>query len=292
MTSYKDYYNLLGVSKSASQDEIRRAFRKLAAKYHPDKNPNDPTAEEKFKEINEAYTVLSDEEKRKFYDTYGTTDGRPPFSGRTTTNVDPSQFGDFSDFFQSLFGGFSSGGFSGGGFGGGSPFSDFQDYTTAQPQDTEANIKVPLEKAYHGGSTTISVGGRHIEVTIPKGTYEGSKLRLRGQAPNGGDLYLVVKLEPHPTFKLDGRDIHVKIAVPDYTAALGGTVRVPTLDGNVDMTLPRKTQSGRTLRLKGKGWPKREGTRGDAYAEVSVVIPSEISKAQQELYEQLKKLGS
>ena len=292
MSSYKDYYNLLGVSKDASQDEIRKAFRKLAVKYHPDKNPDDPSAEEKFKEMNEAYTVLSDEEKRKFYDAYGTTDGRPSFSGRTTTNFDPSQAGDFSDFFQSLFGGtFSSGGFSGGGFSGGSPFSNFQGHSTAQPQSTEANIKVPLEKAYHGGSTTISVGGRHIEVTIPKGAYEGAKLRLRGQAPNGGDLYLVVKLEPHSTFKLDGHDIHVKIAVPDYTAALGGTVLVPTLDGNVDMTLPPKTQSGRTLRLKGKGWPKRDGVRGDAYAEVSVAIPSEISKAQQELYEQLRELG-
>ncbi len=287
MASYKDYYNLLGVSKSASQDEIRRAFRKLAAKYHPDKNPNNPAAEEKFKEINEAYTVLSDEEKRKFYDAYGTADGRPSFSGRATTNVDPSQFGDFSDFFQSLFGG----GFSGGGFSGGSPFSSFQGHATAQPQSTEANINIPLEKAYHGGSTTISVGGRHIEVTIPKGTYEGAKLRLRRQAPSGGDLYLVVKLEPHPTLKLDGDDIRVKVSVPDYTAVLGGTVRVPTLDGAVEMNLPPKTQTGRTLRLKGKGWSKRDGTRGDAYAEINVTIPSELSEAQKELYKQLKELA-
>ena len=195
MSNYKDYYNVLGVSKTADQKEIRSAFRKLAAKYHPDKNPDNPSAEVKFKEINEAYTVLSDEEKRKFYDAYGTADGRPNFSGGgRTVNIDPSEFGGFSDFFQSLFGG----GFSSGGFTGGSPFGGFQDYSTSQPQSTESSINVPLEKAYHGGTMTISVQGRHIDVTIPKGTYEGSKLRLRGQAPGGGDLYLVVKLEPHP----------------------------------------------------------------------------------------------
>ena len=289
MASYKDYYSLLGVSKSASSDEIRKAFRKLAAKYHPDKNPNDPAAEERFKEINEAYTVLSDEEKRKFYDTYGTAEGKPPFSGRATVNVDPSQFGGFSDFFQSLFGdAFSSGGFSS--HGSSNPFRDFQGYSAAQPQSTEASIRVPLEKAYHGGNTTISVNGRHIEVTIPKGTHKGAKLRLRGQAPNGGDLYLVVKLEPHPVFKLDGHDIRIKATVLDYMAVLGGAIRVPTLDGDVEINLPPQTQSGRTLRLKGQGWLKRDGTRGDAYAEITLAIPSEISETQKELYKKLREL--
>ncbi|MEZ4632288.1 MAG: DnaJ C-terminal domain-containing protein [Deinococcales bacterium] len=283
MAAYKDYYQTLGLSKDANKDDIRKAFRKLAAKYHPDKNPNDPKAEETFKEINEAYTVLSDEEKRRFYDAYGTTDGRPPFTGAAGGGFgfDPTQT-DFSDFFKTLFGG---------GFGNrGTDFGGFRGYADPQPNRVEASLGVGLEQAFQGGSTTISVDGRRIEVNIPPGSQEGTKLRLRGQAPGGGDLYLNLKLEAHPHFQLDGDNIRVKVKVPDYVAVLGGPVRVPTLEGDVEMTLPEKTQSGRVLRLKGKGWLKRDGTRGDSFAEVVVTIPSSLSEAQRKLYEELRAL--
>lgn len=295
MAAYKDYYNTLGVSKGATQKEIKAAFRKLAAKHHPDRNPDDEAAEDKFKEINEAYTVLSDEEKRGFYDQYGSAEGRPPqppggFSG----GVDPGQVGDFSDFFQSLFGGM--GGFGGGNVrtrvytsDGGDPFAGYQQ--RAIPRDVEGSITVGLEEAYRGSSPTITIEGRRIEVTLPKGTKDGARLRLRGQAPGGGDLYLNVKLQPHPRFKLEGNNVRVVVEVPAYQAVLGGTVRVPILDGEVEMTLPKTTQSGRVLRLRGQGWPKRDGSRGDELAEVRIVIPSAPSQEQLELYEQLRELA-
>jgi curved DNA-binding protein len=291
MATYKDYYNLLGVSKTASQQEIKSAFRKLAAKHHPDKNPGDKKAEEKFKEINEAYTVLSDDEKRKFYDQYGTAEGRPPFSqGGFQGNINPEDFAGFSDFFQGLFG---QGGFSGSGFGGrstrfGDPFGQYQQ----MPRDVEASLEIDLLQAYQGATTTISLSGRRIDVTIPKGAREGTKLRLRGQAASGGDVILILKLREHSMFKLENDDVSTTVNVPDYVAVLGGVVRVPTLDGDVEMTLPKGTQSGRSLRLRGKGWPKRDGTRGDAFAEVRVVIPTNPDKEMLELYETLKKIAT
>ncbi len=299
MAAYKDYYDVLGVPKTASQKEIRAAFRKKAAKLHPDRNPDDATAEEKFKEVNEAYTVLSDEEKRKFYDQFGTEGGRPPFNpgtggGGGYTNVNPEDFANFSDFFQGLFGG---GGFNTGGFTtgystrGGDPFADFRAQERRQPrlQNAEATLEIDLFTAYRGGATTISINDRRIDVTIPKGTRDGAKLRLKGQAPGGGDLYLIVKLEAHPVFKLEGDQVRVTVDAPDYKAVLGGTVRVPTLDGDVEMTLPEGSQTGRVLRLRGQGWPKRDGTRGDELASVRVVIPVAPSEAQRELYEQLRR---
>jgi curved DNA-binding protein len=292
MASYKDYYNLLGVPKTATQKEIKSAFRKLAAKHHPDKNPGDKKAEEKFKEINEAYTVLSDEEKRKFYDQYGSTDGRPPFGGGDYQgNVNPEDFAGFSDFFQGLFGGggFSSSTFSGRSTRFGSdPFGQYQQI----PRDLEATLEIDLTQAFHGATTTVSLNGKRIDVTIPKGAKDGTKLRLRGQAGNGGDVILVLKLKPHSSYKLEGDDIRVVVHVPDYTAVLGGTVRVPTLDGDVEMNLPKGTQSGRSLRLRGKGWVKRDGTRGDAFAEIRVVIPTNASQEMLELYEKLQEVSS
>ncbi len=302
MAAYKDYYSTLGVPKTATQKEIRSAFRKLAAKHHPDRNPDDSEAEERFKEINEAYTVLSDEEKRKFYDQYGSTDGRPPFApgagGFGGAGVNPENLGDFSDFFQTLFGGggvrFGEGRFSEGRgrtvfTGGADPFGGFAQRQPLQ-QDVEATLTVGLEEAYRGSSPTIEVEGRRIEVTLPKGARDGSKLRLRGQAPGGGDLYLTIKLEEHPRFHLEGDNVRVTVDVPDYRAVLGGPVRVPTLDGEVEMTLPKNSGSGRVLRLRGQGWPKRDGTRGDELAEVRVMIPPKASQEQLELYQKLEAL--
>ena len=291
MAAYKDYYKILGVDKTASQQEIKSSFRKLAAKHHPDKNPGDKAAEEKFKEINEAYTVLQDEEKRKFYDQYGTAEGRPPFGpGGFQGNVNPEDFAGFSDFFQTLFSGGGFGGFSGGNFSGRGS-DPFAGYTQRAPQRMEAELELDLMQAYQGGGTSITVNGRALEVNIPKGAQDGSKLRLKGQAPNGGDLYLILRLKTNPVYKLEGDNIRVVVTVPDYKAVLGGSVRVPTLDGDVEMTLPKGTQSGRTLRLRGQGWPRRDGSRGDELAEIRVMIPAQPSKEQLELYEKLAKLG-
>jgi curved DNA-binding protein len=286
VAAYKDYYNTLGVSKTANQQEIRAAFRKLAAKHHPDRNPDDPSAEEKFKEINEAYTVLSDDEKRSMYDRFGTTEGIPAgfpggFSGAGS--------GDFSDFFQSLFG---AGGFNGGGFNGGNPFEGFQTNSrSSRPSDVRGNLNISLEQAFYGTTTMIAVDGKRIEVSVPKGVKDGAKLRLRGQAPSGGDIYLTVQLDSHSIFSLENDNVRVSIDVPDYLAALGGSVRVPTLEGDVDMTLPPQTQAGRTLRLRGQGWYKRDGSRGDELAEVRIVIPDDLSDEQHQLYTKLRELA-
>jgi len=284
MAAYKDYYKTLGVPRSATQQEVRAAFRKLAAQHHPDRNPDDPTAEERFKEINEAYTVLSDTEKRKFYDQYGTGEGRPPFASGTGgyTGINPDDVAGFSDFFQTLFGG---------GFGtSGDPFGSFP--RQQRKQAVTATLEIDLLTAYRGGSTTINVNGKHIDVSLPKGVRDGTKLRLRGQAPAGGDLILVLKLDKHPTFQLEGDNVRVRVEVPDYKAVLGGSVRVPTLDGDVEMTVPKGTQSGKVLRLRGQGWPRRNGGRGDELAEVYISVPEDPSRKQLELYRKLAGLAS
>jgi curved DNA-binding protein len=300
MAAYKDYYAILGVAKNATQKEIKAAFRKLAAKFHPDKHPGDKSAEEKFKEINEAYTVLSDPEKRKFYDQYGSAEGRPPFAPGDfgtgyrsyTTRVDEgADFGDFSDFFQSLFGGFGAPGGRGVRTSffrtGESDFGGFQ----PRPASAEGTLEVTLEQAYHGAKLPVTFNGKRIEVTLPKGVRDGARLRLKGQAPGGGDLYLTIRHKPHGRFKLEGDDVRVTIDVPDYQAVLGATVRVPTLDGTVEMTLPPRTSAGRVLRLRGQGWPKKGGGRGDELAEVRITVPRQPTSEQLELYKRLKALS-
>jgi len=300
VAAYKDYYQTLGVGKDATKEEIRRAFRKLAAKHHPDRNPDDPGAEERFKEINEAYTVLSDEEKRKLYDQYGSTGGVPPFAqgggGAHYRTVSPEEFAGFSDFFQSLFGGFTTGRSGFGADFGGRP-SDFAgrapdanpfDFGRPRASNVEARLDVGVVQAYKGGPTTIRVGDKNLVVTLPRGVRSGAKLRLRGQAPGGADLILHIRHVASPTFRIDGDSVHVRLRVPDHLAALGGSVRVPTLDGEVDMTLPPGSSTGRVLRLRGQGWPGEGGARGDAFAEVEVVVPTHLTDEQRRLYEQLR----
>ncbi|WP_018464991.1 DnaJ C-terminal domain-containing protein [Calidithermus timidus] len=286
--AYKDYYAILGVSKNASADEIKKAFKRLARKYHPDVN-KDPGAEERFKEINEAYTVLSDPEKRQFYDRYGSEPGQARWQGPP-----PGQggFGDFSDFFQQLFGNFAERG--AGGFGG---FEDLFGSVRRGPRtrvserrDLEAELALSLEEAYRGGEKLISVGNERLNVRIPPGVREGQKIRLVGKGRAGGDLYLTVRLQSSPTLRLEGDDIYVSAEVPAPVAVVGGNVRVPTLDGPVELHIPKHSQTGRRLRLKGKGWPRKDGSRGDQYVELRLVVPTDPSPEEERLYQQLAEL--
>ncbi|MBW6456989.1 MAG: DnaJ domain-containing protein [Trueperaceae bacterium] len=313
MAAYKDYYQVLGIARDASEKDVRRAFRSLAAKHHPDRNRDDPGAEERFKEINEAYTVLSDPEKRKVYDRFGA--GGPPTGGFAgggfpgggyarggTTfygNVRPEDAAGFSDFFRSLFGGGVGGSPFGGDFGD-DPFAG-STRAAPRPRAVTANLTLELERAFHGGPMSVRVDGKALEVTIPAGVRDGAKLRLRGQAPGGGDLLLVVRHAPHAHWRLDGTTLYVVADVPDHVAVLGGSVRVHTFDGDVDLTVPPGTASGRKLRLRGRGWPtttgahgegEAEAARGDAVAEVRVVVPRAPSDAQREAYQRLRELDA
>lgn len=286
--AYKDYYKILGVSRNASEDEIKKAFKKLARKYHPDVS-KEPGAEEKFKEINEAYTVLSDPEKRRYYDTYGAAAGsagwQGPPPGQGGFGGFTGHVGDFSDFFQQLFGGR-------GGFGG---LSDLFEQAPGRGArrvagDLEAELPLSLEEAYRGGEKTISIGSERLTVRIPPGVREGQKIRLAGKGRAGGDLYLHVKLQSRPEMRLEGDDIYTVVEVPAPIAVVGGKVRVQTLDGPVEITIPRRTQAGRKLRLAGKGWPRKDKSRGDQYAEVRVTIPTNPSPEEERLYAQLAEL--
>jgi curved DNA-binding protein len=316
MAAFKDYYQVLGIARDASDKDVRRAFRRLAAKHHPDRNRDDPGAEERFKEINEAYTVLSDPEKRSVYDRFGSAGptaggfsgggfpggfpgGYTSQGGTFYTNVRPEDAAGFSDFFRSLFGaGMGEGAFVGGGSAGGvdaaDPFGSATRRPGARPRTVEATLQVELERAFHGGPVSVRVDGRALEVTLPAGVRDGAKLRLRGQAPGGGDLVLIVRHQPHPRWRLEGDHLRVVTDVPDHVAVLGGPVRVSTLDGDVDLSVPANTATGRRLRLRGRGWPVAGGTggaRGDAMVEVRVVVPRSPTDAQREAYERLRALA-
>ncbi|WP_034344147.1 J domain-containing protein [Deinococcus misasensis] len=298
--AYKDYYDILGVSKTASEDEIKSAYRKLAKKYHPDKNKEDPSAAEKFKEIGEAYAVLSDTEKRKYYDQFGSTGQVPPggypgggfnpqdFQGGAG-GFDPSQF---SDFFQQLFG---MGGRGGSARGSGNfPFGDmfgggFQGQPQAQPQSLQASLNITFQEAYTGGPKTIQIDGKRLEINIPPYTKHHQKLRLRGQAPGGGDIILRLDVNPDPHFTLDENDVRVTVAVPVTVAVLGGKWKVPTLKGNVELTIPAGTSSGKTLRLRGLGWKHKDHT-GDQLVTIQIQVPRELSERERELYQELEGL--
>jgi curved DNA-binding protein len=320
---FKDYYDILGVSRTSTGDDIRQAYRKLARKFHPDVNPGDKSAEEKFKDINEAYEVLSDEEKRKGYDRLGSNwrggaDFTPP-PGSAEDGFEFRDFGEgfggngdargFSDFFESLFG--RRGARAGPGFRMGG-------------QDVEAEISLTLEDAHRGGQQTISLqvttpcdrcGGsgstdgkvcptcrgtgvvrrpRTLSVTIPPGVRDGSVIRLAGQGEAGanagpaGDLLLRVRIEPHPVFKLVPPDeVETELPIAPWEAALGRKITVSTLDGPVEVTVPAGASSGQRLRLRGRGLNKRGGGRGDQYVRLKIVMPPKLTAKEKELFEQL-----
>jgi curved DNA-binding protein len=267
----KDYYAILGVPRNATQEEIKRAYKRLARQYHPDVNKS-PEAEEKFKEINEAYAVLSDPEKRKIYDTYGTTTPPPPPppGGYDFSGFDVE---DFSDFFQELFGG--------GLFG--------RSRRPRRGRDVRAELPLTLEEAFHGGERVLEVGGRRVSVRIPPGVQDGTTLRVPGMGGPGdppGDLLLTVRLLPHPHFRLEGQDLYATLDVPAPIAVVGGKVRTMTLEGPVEVTVPPRTQAGRKLRLKGKGFPGPTG-RGDLYLEVRITIPERLTPEEEALWKKL-----
>jgi curved DNA-binding protein len=317
---FQDYYEILGVARSATQEEIQSAYRKLARKYHPDVNKN-KGAEDQFKRVGEAYEVLKSPEKRKRYDTLGENwrsgqDFTPPpgwesFGGqgrKQNFGYDFGGFGStgFSDFFDMLFGGL------GGGFG------EFRteggrssDAWSSRGEDQEAEITISLEEAHFGGKKSIALetsqtghGGRmrrsvkNLEVRIPKGITDGKRLRLAGkgrQGPGGGppgDLYLRIKIEPHRTFTLKGHDLEMDIPVASWEAALGAKIEVPTLDGLVTISLPAGTQSGQKMRLKGKGLSGKGGKQGDLYAAIRIVVPKRLDPGERKLFEELARTSS
>jgi len=296
---YKDYYKILGVDRNATTEEIQKAYRKLAKKYHPDAN-KDPAATEKFKEINEAYEVLKDPEKRKRYDALGSgwqhgQEFTPPpgweeiFNfGTRRSSKGAGSF--FSDFFEAFFG--DSAFFSQ------SPF-EARTKTTIKGQDIEAPLELTLEEVLKGGKKkiTINVGGqqKNLEVNIPKGVTEGSRLRLASQgapSPTGGpsgDLYLRVHIKPDHRFGVNGHDLTMRLDLAPWEAALGSTVTIPTLTGPVQLKIPPGTQSGQVLRLRGKGLPKRTGGNGDLLATVRIVVPKNLTEKEKALFEELAK---
>ncbi len=307
--SYKDYYQVLGVERKSSGDDIAKSFKKLARKYHPDLNQGDAKAEEKFKEINEAYEVLKDPEKRKLYDQLGHNwqhgqqfKGAPGFEG-FNFNFDGQQFnnGGFSDFFEVLFG--QAGARTGqrstrsGGFGP-DPFGGFS-RRQRKGNDVEAEISISLEDALKGGRRNITLSGaqgpRTLEVNIPKGVRQGAKLRLSGQGEAAlggiaGDLFLRIKFLPHPNFSVDGMDITYDLNLTPWEAALGTTVRVPTLEGEIDMNIPEGTSSGGRFRLRGRGLGP-ESARGDQMVRAMIKTPESINEEQRELWQKLAEIS-
>lgn len=315
---YRDYYTVLGVKKNATDKEIKTAFRKLARKHHPDMNPNDPKAEARFKEINEAYEVLGDPEKRKKYDQLGAdwhrwqqTGGRPgdfdwsqwaAGPGGQRANVrygTPDDLGDlfggggaFSDFFTAIFGGAGAG--MGGQRGGGFGFTP----QAHRGRDIEHQVEISLTEAFHGVTRLISREGRRLQVKIPPGAQAGTKVRMSGEGESAGmggksgDLYLKIKVAPDPRFERKDDDLYVTVPVDLYTAVLGGQIAVTTMSGDVHLKIPAGSQNGQIFRLRGKGMPKlrKSGQFGDLYARLEVQLPAKLTPRQKELFEELRNL--
>ncbi len=354
---FRDYYKTLGVERSASEADIKSAFRKLARKHHPDVNPNNKDAERKFKEINEAYQVIGDPEKRKKYDELGAdwergtsqedmmrryAEEQAARGGAGARRGATFEGGDFSDFFSQFFGGGGGPGRGrarGGAARGFSGF-DFADQAPVRAPDLRAEVKISLPESFNGTRRRLDLvaedecatcGGsgmiareerqgknrvirstepcptcrgagviaarRTLEVTIPAGSADGAQLRLKGQggrAPRpdlNGDLFLTVRIEPHPVFALSGRDIRVNLPVWDYEAALGAEVTAPTLDGRVSLKVPANSQTGRVMRLRGRGLPARgKEPAGDLFYELKVLAPTDLKDNERKLMEQLADL--
>lgn len=331
----KDYYQVLGVERGASEDDIKKAYRKLARKFHPDLNPGDKAAEEQFKQLQLAYDVLSTPEDRKLYDQYGENwravkagAGPPPpgWEGARTGGAGPQAGGfDFSGF---DFGGFRSGTegfdifeemFGGRGRGRGRP--------SGRGRDVEAELELSIEEAHRGGRRTLQMQGvetcptcngtgvkdnhtcpvcggagqvlrpKTIDVNIPSGVRDGSTIRLAGQGGAGsnasqpGDLYLHIRLLPHPVFNVHGDDLEIELPIAPWEAVLGARVEAPTIDGKVELKIPPGAKNGQRLRLRGQGLNKRKGGRGDEYVRLKIEVPKEVSQEERRLYEELSRVS-
>lgn len=303
-TDFKDYYSILGISKTASPEEIKQAFRKLARKYHPDVNPGNKQAEARFKEINEAYEVLSDPDKRKKYDQYGQywkqvgEGGFPGGAGVDMSGFDFGQYGSFNDFLNDLFGGVgprsSTSSRSAGRPGG---FGDFG-FPDMGAQDSEFVITLSFAEAFGGVQKRFRIGNETIEVRIPAGAKTGTRLRVRGKGAvnpktgQRGDLYLKTELSPHSFFQLEGDQLICEVPIAPEEAVLGATIEVPTPDGHASVKLPAGVRSGQSLRLRGKGWPLPKGGRGDQLVKVAIVPPKGLTPQEQEYYEKLRAIRS
>ncbi len=307
--NYKDYYKVLGVNKNATEKEIKKAYRKLAKKYHPDNNKGDKASEEKFKEINEANEVLSDPEKRKQYDTlgadwqnyqqgggdwqqYARQQGRSGGQGFSFKG-DPSEFfgggggsGDFSSFFETF-------------FGQGQQYSRSQQRGPRKGQDVTASLPITLLEAYEGSKRTFEWKGKKMRITIKPGTKDGQKLRIKGKGeasrsggPNG-DLYIIMEIQPDGRFKRKGSDLVYTAQVDLYTAVLGGKVEIPTMTGRIKITVPKGTETGRIVRIKGKGMPKDAQKKqfGDLLVHLKVNLPKDLTSEEEALFRKLQEIS-
>ena len=298
---YKDYYKILGVERNASEDDIRKAYRKLAMQYHPDRNPNDKQAEEHFKEINEAYQVLSDSTKRAHYDRLGSDYSNWQQRGEPG-NFDWGQYegfpggvrveygdlddlfggaGGFSDFFRTIFGRDAEGARTG-----------TRTRARQQPQGYQQELEITLDEAYQGTTRLLQTDGKQKQVRIPAGVRTGSKVRVAGAGPNGLDLYLIVDVQEDKRFERRGNDLHTTATVNVFTAILGGEAEVDTLSGKIKLNIPAGTQPEQVFRLAGRGMPtvKNANEKGDLYVRLKVQIPKYLSPKQRELLEEVSRI--
>ncbi|MEB3270878.1 MAG: J domain-containing protein [Synechococcus sp.] len=299
VNGYRDYFKVLGVERGADADTIKKAFRRLARQYHPDVNPGDRNAESRFKEVSEAYEVLSDPDKRRRYEQFGQYWNQT--GGAGGMDVDFGRYGNFDDFINDLLGRFGGAGAAGGGgfgFSSGFPggFSGFSSTTSSPRQaqlDAEATLAISYSDAFRGCERTLAVNEERVQVRIPAGVKDGSRLRLKGkgnlQPGTGrrGDLYLTLQLQPHPVWRLDGDQLRAELPLSLDELALGGDVQVATPDGEATISVPPGMTLGRSLRLKGKGWPRRDG-RGDLLLTPTLKLPASLSAQERQLLEQLR----
>jgi curved DNA-binding protein len=287
---YKDYYKILGVARGASEDEIKKAYRRLARKYHPDVS-KEPNAKEKFQDVSEAYETLRDKEKRAAYDSLGSfrpgQDFRPPpdwFDRFGAGRADDLRDVDLSDLFESM-GIFGRAAGRRGGFGRSIPIPG---------EDYELVVRIGLEEAFRGTERAIQMDGRELRARIPRGATDGQRLRLRGKGGPGanggppGDLYLQIALDPHPLYRVSGHDLEIEVPLAPWEAALGAQVEVPTLEGRVTMKVPPGSKGGQKLRLAGKGLPRPGGSAGDLYAALNIAVPALLTEQEKKLYEELR----
>jgi curved DNA-binding protein len=300
---YRDYFKVLGLERGADADAIKRSFRKLARQYHPDVNPGNKDAEARFKEISEAYEVLSDPEKRRRYEQFGQywSQMGGAGGGGGGFDVDFGRYGSFDDFVNDLlgrFGGGASGGFPGGGFGSGFPGGGFPGggmRTGPVNLDAEATLSLSYGDAFRGCERTLAVDDERVQVRIPAGVKPGGRLRLKGkgnlQPGTGrrGDLYLQIALQPHPIWRLDGEQLRAELPLSLDELALGGELLVATPDGEATVQVPPGMTLGRSLRLKGKGWPLAGGGRGDLLLTPVLRLPEQLSERERELLEDLRR---